>query len=502
MNTVQFIGWHGIIVLILYAAFLLGMCIYISGRKNIRDNMKNFYLGGGGLGTLLLFFTLYSTQYSGNTVVGYAPKAYRAGYAWFQSIPFFIMVIVGYLLFAPRLHVLAKKYNFVTPADWLYKRFESKAVTLFGTLLMCYGLCNYMLEQLVAMGHAISGLTAGVIPYIYGVLFLVIIMLIYEWLGGMKAVAVADTINGIALLIGVIGLMVLTIKNFGTLGEVAPFIAENVPKKIGVPDMTTNIKWISIYLLVGIGAAVYPHAIQRIYAAKSEKVLKKSLSRMAWMPFITSGMVFIIGIIGIKVFPGLEKAESEKLIGMIANVIASKSSFNYWMMMILYTGIMGAIMSTTDSVILAFSSLISNDIYGRFIKPEASEKDKVLWGKMVGIGVVCLLLVIAWKPPATLYEIFVLKFEILIQVAPAFLIGLYWKRLNKQSVLAGMIVGAVVASSMTFMGMKTVHGVYGGLIGLAINIAICVIGSLIMPISKEREAKIEAIITLKAYKAN
>lgn len=497
MSDVKFIGWHGLIVLVLYAVFIMGMCIYLSARKTVRENMKSFYLSGGGLGALLLFFTLYATQYSGNTVVGYAPKAYRLGYAYFQSIPFFMMVIVGYLLFAPRLHVLAKKHNFVTPSDWLQKRFDSKAVTLLGTLLMCYGLSNYLLEQLVAMGHAISGLTAGVIPYFYGVIFLVLIMFVYEWLGGMKAVAIADTINGIALMIGVISLMFLTVNSFGTLGDAAKFIAENAPKKIGVPSMDTNINWLSIYVLVGIGAAVYPHAIQRIYAAKSERVLKKSLSRMAWMPFITSGMVFIIGLIGIKAFPGLEKAESEKLIGMVANVIASKSVFNYWMMMILYTGIVGAIMSTTDSVILSLSSLISNDIYGRFIKPGASEKDKVLWGKVVGIIIVLLLLIIAWNPPGTLFEIFVLKFEILIQVAPAFLLGLYWKRLNKNGVLLGMITGAVIASGMTFAGVKTFHGIHGGVIGLAINIAICILVSLAMPASKEEESKAEELISLK-----
>lgn len=498
MSEVKFIGWHGLIVLFLYAGFIVGMCIYLTARKNVKSSMKNFYLGSGGLGTLLLFFTLYSTQYSGNTVVGYAPKTYRMGYAYFQSIPFFIMVIVGYLIFAPRLHVLAKRYNFVTPSDWLQKRFESKAVTLVGTLLMCYGLCNYLLEQLIAMGHAISGLTAGVIPYFYGVIFLVIIMFIYEWLGGMKAVAVADTINGIALMVGVISLMFLTVNNLGSLVDAARYIAENAPEKIGVPVMETNINWLSIYVLVGIGAAVYPHAIQRIYAAKTEDILKKSLSRMAWMPFITSGMVFIIGLIGIKALPGLDKAQSEKLVGLVANTVASKSAFNYWLMMILYTGIVGAIMSTTDSVILSLSSLVSNDLYGRFIKPSATEKEKVFWGKIIGIVLVLLLLIIAWNPPGTLYEIFVLKFEILIQVAPAFLLGLYWKKLSKTAVLCGMLTGAVIASGMTFAGVSTVYGLHGGVLGLAINFVVCILISNVFPVSKQSEERAANLIALEA----
>jgi len=82
-------------------------------------------------------------------------------------------------------------------------------------------------------------------------------------------------------------------------------------------------------ILVTIGAAIYPHAIQRIYAAGSELNLKRSLTWMAWAPFITSGVVFLIGIIGIKAFPGLSEADSEQLVGMMANHIASQNGFFY-----------------------------------------------------------------------------------------------------------------------------------------------------------------------------
>ena len=52
---------------------------------------------------MVLFFTFFATQYSGNTVVGYPPTAYRIGYQYLVSVPFFIMIIAVYLFFAPRL---------------------------------------------------------------------------------------------------------------------------------------------------------------------------------------------------------------------------------------------------------------------------------------------------------------------------------------------------------------------------------------------------------------
>lgn len=488
-----FIGWHGVITIFVYALTILGVTLYLATRGVSRKSLSGFYLAGKGLGPLLLFFTLFATQYSGNTVIGYPASAYRIGFAWWQSVPYMVLVIAGYLLFAPRLYVVSKKYGFVTPSDWFDKRFNSKAVTLVATLLMAYGLLNYLLEQLVAMGQAISGLTAGVIPYIYGVLFLVVIMLVYEWMGGMKAVALADFVNGIVILAGVIGFLFLAWSNFGSLGDATEYMAATAPEKVGVPPLQTSTNWISMYVLVGIGAAVYPHAIQRIYAAESERTLKKSLLRMAWMPFFTTGVVFIIGVIGTQAFPGLDRMQSEQLVGMMAAGIAGKSTLNYWLMMLLFSGVIGAIMSTTDSVILSLSSLLSNDIYGKLIKPEADEAEKVLWGKVVGIILVFLLLVIAWKPPATLVEIFTLKFEVLIQVAPAFLLGLYWKGLSKTGVLLGMLSGAVLAGGMTFSGMKTLWGWHGGVLGLALNIVVSVIFSLLFPDSKEEQERAEEV---------
>lgn len=381
----------------------------------------------------------------------------------------------------------------MVPTSGCYRTYNHR-LSLLGTYLSDYDRSAVSFPgQLVAMGQAISGLTAGVIPYIYGVLFLVVIMLVYEWMGGMKAVALADFVNGVVILAGVIGFLFLAWSNFGSLGDATEYLAATAPEKVGVPPLQTSTNWISMYVLVGIGAAVYPHAIQRIYASESERTLKKSLLRMAWMPFFTTGVVFIIGVIGTQAFPGLDRMQSEQLVGMMAAVIAGKSTFNYWFMMLLFCGVIAAIMSTTDSVILSLSSLLSNDIYGKLIKPEADEAEKVLWGKVVGIILVFLLLVIAWKPPATLVEIFTLKFEVLIQVAPAFLLGLYWKGLSKTGVLLGMLSGAVLAGGMTFSGMKTLWGWHGGVLGLALNIVVSVIFSLLFPDSKEEQERAEEV---------
>ncbi|MBA8826739.1 SSS family solute:Na+ symporter/sodium/pantothenate symporter [Saccharopolyspora lacisalsi] len=478
MGELAFGGAAGVVVLVAYAAIML-LIGYFVGRGG-RDDLKSHYLAGGNLGVIVLFFTLYATQYSGNTVIGYPPQAYREGFPWWQSVTFFTLIIAGYLLFAPRMYVLAKKHSFVTPVDWLRHRFDSRGLSLLATFLMLWGLANYLLEQLIAMGHAIAGLTGETVPYQLGVLAFVCVMLVYSWSGGMRAVALTDVMQGVALLIGVVSLLVGAFVLTGeSPSDTARYLVANEPEVMAVPSLRGSINWLSMMLMVAIGIALYPHAIQRVFAARSERTLKRSLLPMVWMPLITAGVVWCIGMVGIRLFPGLSDSESERLVGMIANEVAGLNVVFYVAMILLFGGVVAAIVSTADSALLSLSSIVSRDFYARHVRPDASEHRQLLVGKLVGGVVVFGLLLLAWNPPGTLVNIFVLKIELLIQLAPAFVLGMYWLRLRARPVCWGMGAGAALAGGMTLAGTETIYGVHGGMAGLLLNLVICVVGSLL-----------------------
>ena len=483
MENLSFGGTSGIIILLVYAAIML-LIGFLAGRgqPGVRDSVSGYFLAGKHLGLVALFFTLYATQYSGNTVIGYAPSAYRQGFPWWQSVTFMTFIIAVYLMFAPRLYAIAKRESFVTPADWIRHRFNSTPVTLLAVLLMLWGLGNYLLEQLVAMGQGITGLTGDTVPYQVGVLGFIVVMLAYAWMGGMKAVALTDVMQGIALLVGVAVLLLGGLYLIGgDLSSTTQYLLENEPEKVAVPPLEISASWLSLVLVVGFGAAVYPHAIQRIYSAESERTLKRSLAGMAWMPPLTTGVVFVVGIIGISLFPGLSESNSEQLVGMLANEVAGINIFFYVMMILLFGGVVAAIVSTADSALLSLSSMISRDIYARYVNPDATERRQVLVGKIWGIVAIAGILLLAWNPPGTLYSIFVLKFELIAQIAPAFILGMYWKRLSTWPVFFGMLAGALLAGGMTVFDISGPFGFSGGLLSLLLNVLICVIGSLLVP---------------------
>jgi len=192
----------------LYLASLLFIG-WLGGRAKREDTLKDFYLGGGTTGFLVLFLTLYATQYSGNTLFGFSGKAYRIGFSWLTCVHFMTAILLGYLLFAPQLHARAKRFGYVTPQDFLHHRYNSRGLDLLAPLVMIAALANFLLAQLIAMGRALQGLTTlpDQTAFTWGVILLAVIMLTYETMGGFRAVAWTDVVQGFVLLAGIIGLL-------------------------------------------------------------------------------------------------------------------------------------------------------------------------------------------------------------------------------------------------------------------------------------------------------
>ena len=474
-----------------YLLSLIGIG-YVAMRARQENTLADFYLGGRGIGFLVLFLTLFATTYSGNVFFAFTGSVYRVGFVFIYSMHFMIAIVVVYQFFAPKLKRLADEHQFVTPVDFLTYRYNSRLLSVSCALVMCAALSNYLLAQLMAMGRAMQGL-AGSDPafaFVAGVTLLALIMVIYGTLGGMRAVAWTDAIQGVLLLVGLSALLLMLFRQYGTLSEAVALIQQR--------DQTTGTRfasppsghqareWLSYVLLVGLGAALYPQAIQRIYAAASVKVLKRSLRWMVFMPLLAVGFVYVAGIIALAYIPGLSGTETDQVLAIMMREVQLSSVFGYWLVVMLICGVLAAMMSSADSSLLAISSMISKDIYRTLFYPEATQRRLTLVGKASSWLLLALLigLAIALQNKATLIQLLDRKFDLLVQLVPAFLIGLHWRGLRSGPTTAGFLVGTGVALALAFGEFSFVErgrilGFHPGLVGLLFNAAIAVLGSLI-----------------------
>ena len=473
--------------------YLLSLLIigWIARRARREDTLQDFYLAGRGFGFTVLFLTLFATQYSGNTFFAFTGATYRIGYAWITSLHFMTTVVICYLIFAPKLHRLARERGYLTPGDYIQDRFHNKTLTLFVTVIMIIVLCNFLLAQLMAMGRAMQGLAndEGAIAYTGGVIVLALIMVIYGTLGGMRAVAWTDAIQGGILAVGFVLLLVMLLDRFGPLEEATRIIMQadiaGGTRKALPPDAARCREWLSYILTVGFGICLYPQAIQRIYAARSPRALRLSLSVMAFMPLPTMIISLVAGIMALAYIPGLEGASADQIFGRVLREIQLHSALGYGLVVVTLSAVLAAMMSTADSALLSISSMLTKDICAENLLPKASQETLTRLGKAFSWLIVVLLIGVALllREKASLVTLMDRKLDLLIQLTPAFMLSLRWRRLHGGAVFAGLVTGIVIALTLAFGDLDfvvrgKVYGFHPGLVALLPNLAIAVIGSL------------------------
>ncbi len=143
--------------------------------------------------------------------------------------------------------------------------------------------------------------------------------------------------------------------------------------------------------------------------------------------------------------------------------------------LIVFLGALAAIMSTADSVLLSLGSIAMKDLAGR----RQDDPETTRLGKRIAVAVMVAMALLALVArDVTLWGIIELKMELLIQCVPAFLLALHWRRLRADAAFTGLAVGSAIAVAGVFLGVKRIEGVHIGVIGLAVNGAICWLGSL------------------------
>ncbi|MDG2308281.1 MAG: sodium:solute symporter family protein [Candidatus Binatia bacterium] len=470
-------GQMGLVALGFYLVGLV-LVAEIARRASKDSTPSDHFLAGRDLGVFVLFLTLYATAYSGNSLLGYPGKAYRSGFSFIMATGFMMSIIVVFHALVPRLRPVAVAEGFVTPGDWVRHRFAgepgARALSLAVGILMCTALANFLLAQLQAMGHMTGRVTDGMISYEFGIVGLAFVILFYESRGGMRAVAWTDAAQGILMLGGLAALLWWLVGTAGGLSAITERVAEVRPSAVVVPDATVCANWFSSITLLGLGSVLYPQAIQRVFAARSGKVLTRSLAIMTFMPLTTTLVVTLIGVAAITRLNLDLGVASDEVTPLLLEQWAADGGGHTAGAILVFLGALAAIMSTADSCLLSLGSLAAGDLLGRSGRDPATTK----LGKRLAAGILLLMVPLAMWGQLTLWRLIELKMELLVQCVPAFLLAMHWTRLRAWPTFWGICVGTGYATVMALLGTKALGGVHVGVIGLALNVTVAWLGSL------------------------
>ena len=466
------LGTAGVVAALAYLAALVAIGV---AARRLRDDssLADFYLAGRGLGLGVLFLTLYATQYSGLTLVGFAGNFYRRGFSFLTVVSFASAIGTAYLWYAPRLHSLSRSRGYVTIGDYLDDRFGSPALTAVAGAVFIFALSAYLLSNLKAIGYVVEFATGGAVGFVPAIVSLAVLMVVYENLGGMRAVAWTDVLQGTILMGGCVALFVVVVAQHGDPTALSTQALATRPELLAPPDWAARVGWLSTLVLVGAGVSIYPHAIQRIYAARDLVVLRRALQLMLVTPFVTTALVLYVGYVGAVRFPGLGVLESERVIFVVLQDLALDTPGVGILVGVLLCAVVAAIMSTIDSALLAVSSIVTADLY-TLARPQASEAHLTRVGKAASWLLMAAMVVGAILLPQTLWRITEVKLEVLCQAAPAILWGLFDSRLTARAVLTGLVAGLIVTAAL-FVAAARPLGMHAGVAGLGVNLGVILV---------------------------
>lgn len=456
-----------VIVLLIYFVLMIGMGVYWNRKA---QKSEDFLLGGRQMGPLITALTLQTTSMSGYMFMGGPSLAYNIGwFAIFYAVGDAGGGIINISFMARRMRRLSQLLDSISPIEYLEKRYDSSKVKVVASIVSIFGLSGYVLAQFLASGKTLALLFN--FPFAPALIAGVTVILIYTFIGGYFAVAWIDVIQGMIMVTSVIGVLILSIVKVGG------FTALNT--KLAAIDPTYLSVWgkgliyengygviagaVLIYLIGYIGL---PHVVIKHMAMESPATAKQTLLIATIWNQLFIFSPYILGLCGILLLPNIADPEMvipELSFQMFPGVIAA----------VVLTAIMSAIMSTVAALLLLVGTILSIDLYKRWLKPDATDKQVVLTSKIAIIMVGIVGIVIAILQPPGIFKLVIFAFGVMsCALLPSFFCAIWWKKANATGAATSMIAGGGINFIWTAMKLEVPTKIHPYFIGVILS-SIC-----------------------------
>lgn len=464
---------ESIIIFIIYLLVLLFIGVWFSRKAS--KSIDNYLLGGRSIGPAVTALTMQSTSMSGYMFMGGPALAFQQGwYALWYAIGDAGGSIINLSVLGKRMRRLSELLGALSPIEYLEKRFESPAIRVVGSIISIIFLMAYVFAQFIASGKTLMMLTG--FPYEVCLIIGVGVIILYTVSGGYLAVVWTDFFQGIIMVLGVFGIGVMALFSVGGLSGLNAAIADIDPTYLSIwgKDLVYYGQWgvvLGAILIYSIGYMGLPHVVVRHMSMKSTKTVKSAILYSAIWNQLFVFTPYILGLVGIVMLPDLSDPE------MVIPELAYQF-FPSFFAAILLSAIMAAIMSTSDSCLMQAGSILSRDIYQRFIKKDADHRKMVLVSRLcILAGGIAGVIVAIFEPPSV-FTLVVFAFGVL---GNSFLVpyvaSVYSKKTTNVGALTSMIAGGTTNIIWTAGNLEAVTAIHPFLAGLIVSFIGLLIGN-------------------------
>ena len=492
-------NWTYILVGVTFAIYI-GIAIWSRAYST-----KEFYVAGGGVSPLANGMATAADWMSAASFISMAGIISFAGY---DGAVYLMGWTGGYVLLALLLAPYLRKFGKFTVPDFIGDRYYSKTarvVAVFCALLVSF---TYVAGQMRGVGIVFSRFLE--VDINTGVIIGMLIVLFYAVLGGMKGITYTQVAQYCVLIFAfMVPAIFISIQmtgnpipQFGFGSEIADGSGtylldklDGLSTELGFAEYTEGSKSLidvfAITLALMVGTAGLPHVIVRFFTVKRVKDARKSAgialllivilysTAPAVAVFARTNMIETVsnkpyedvpewfkkwettGLIHFndKNNDGLiqylaDKETNELVVDRDIMVLANPEIANLpnWVIALVAAGGLAAALSTAAGLLLVISASVSHDLIKKIINPKISEKGELVAARLSAVGAVCVAGYFGINPPGFVAAVVALAFGLAAaSFFPAIILGIFYKRMNKEGAIAGMVVGIV---AMTLYMMK------------------------------------------------
>ena len=486
-----------ILLTIIFLAVMVGVGIY--SRKQA-SSVDGFVLGGRAVGPWLTAFAYGTSYFSAVVFVGYAGQfgwKYGLSSTWIGIGNALIGSLLAWLVLGRRTKLMTQHIESRTMPDFFGTRFNSQGLRVVASVIAFIFLIPYTagvykgISTLFEMGFGI--------PYEYCVIIMAVLTAVYVILGGYKATAMNDFIQGIIMLFGIVIVIMAVLNEQGGLTNAVAELS-----KIGSDsDPSTNggfATWfgpdpwglLGVVILTSLGTWGLPQMVGKFYSITDESAIRRGTIISTVFALIVAGGCYFLGGFGRLYDPVVvnDKIAFDSIIPAMLNTLPDV------IIALVVLLVLSASMSTLASLVLTSSSTMTLDLIYRDKKSlpgevqegsiddevaERIERRKVVIMRVLIVFFIVISLMLALNPPTFIAQLMGISWGALAGafLAP-FMLGLYWRGVTTAGVWACFIWGVGLTVINMLLG-NPINPINCGAIAMVGGFPVTWLVSLISP---------------------
>ena len=461
------------VVLGLYLVVLLTLGV-VAWRRS-RTTEEDYYLAGRGQGFIVTVMTIMATFFSSAAILGIPGNVYKEGVAFTLFALNLPAAGASIYLFGSKIRRIGRKRGYVTQGDMIADYYgESPILRLMVALVGFLYILPYVIMQIKAGGHLAQGMFPDASQaFEKGALALSVVTILYVLIGGMRSVAWTDVLQGVLLLSGMIVAAIATVTALGGIGGFFAKVREIDSEGLALPGPSgvfTPWKLMTICLFASVGSLLQPAQWMRLYAARSDRVLKRSaLVFSLVLPACFLFGIMIVALAGRALYPpeivdGALVAhpyvgEFDQIVVVMVKELLPEmlGTIGVVMVAVLLVAVLAASMSTADSNLHALAAVLTRDVYDRFFRPRASEVERAWVGRLVIVLAMGLALWLVraghhnedFAPLKMIVNLMFAAIGFSCQMLPVSIDMLFLRKGTRAGAIAGMAAGVIVVFLFT-----------------------------------------------------